>query len=264
MLITNLPSPLKECLVEETVKIRRIDSLGKGYRSLYKKPIRECKINHLSRTSTTKIKVECPRCNKIRKVRFRDCFREKFSGLCGTCSRSYLGKSNAKNLTKMKFGKLTVLDSTEKRIDKKVIWKCLCDCGNFKEVISSNLLSGHTMSCGCLKKEKLEEYHRSKDHRISTDYTQEENEAYQEETNTFYNSKEWYNKRWEIIKRDKQCKLCGTTNKLVVHHIYGRKLYPEYAFDNEKLITLCKSCHQKYHNSNKEIVESSFLSWIRR
>jgi hypothetical protein len=30
-------------------------------------------------------------------------------------------------------------------------WRCLCDCGNYSEVCSSNLKSGHTKSCGCKK-----------------------------------------------------------------------------------------------------------------
>lgn len=31
-------------------------------------------------------------------------------------------------------------------------WNCKCDCGNDILVRSNNLLSGNTLSCGCLKK----------------------------------------------------------------------------------------------------------------
>ena len=30
-------------------------------------------------------------------------------------------------------------------------WDCVCDCGNRKTVITKDLRSGHTRSCGCLK-----------------------------------------------------------------------------------------------------------------
>jgi len=39
-----------------------------------------------------------------------------------------------------------------------VIWKCLCDCGNEIEVAYSSLVSSHTMSCGCKRSSKWEEF----------------------------------------------------------------------------------------------------------
>ena len=35
-----------------------------------------------------------------------------------------------------------------------VIWRCLCDCGNECDVISGDLSSGHTKSCGCYGREQ--------------------------------------------------------------------------------------------------------------
>jgi hypothetical protein len=37
----------------------------------------------------------------------------------------------------------------------KHLWLCLCDCGNEKIVVSDNLSSGKSNSCGCLKAEFL-------------------------------------------------------------------------------------------------------------
>ena len=36
---------------------------------------------------------------------------------------------------------------------KDTYWLCACKCGNLKEVKLSDLISGHTMSCGCLQRE---------------------------------------------------------------------------------------------------------------
>jgi len=60
----------------------------------------------------------------------------------------------ATNLKGKKFGRLTVLEATEKRSDNKcVIHKCKCSCGNIKEVSSSDLTRGIVKSCGCLQHE---------------------------------------------------------------------------------------------------------------
>lgn len=52
-----------------------------------------------------------------------------------------------KDLTNNIFGKLTAL--TYLRRDVKTYWVCKCDCGNIKEVLSSNLVRGLSRSCGC-------------------------------------------------------------------------------------------------------------------
>ena len=57
------------------------------------------------------------------------------------------------NLTEQKFGKLTALEPTDKKMGNSIIWKCKCDCGNFSEAAVNILRSGKTKSCGCLNNE---------------------------------------------------------------------------------------------------------------
>lgn len=57
------------------------------------------------------------------------------------------------DLTGKKFGRLTVIERTDKKKNKDILWKCKCDCGNECEVRGFFLRSGQTKSCGCLKKE---------------------------------------------------------------------------------------------------------------
>lgn len=59
-----------------------------------------------------------------------------------------------RDLTGQKFGRLTVLYELPERKNGKIQWRCRCDCGNEKDVLSTSLTSGHTQSCGCLQKEK--------------------------------------------------------------------------------------------------------------
>jgi hypothetical protein len=62
-----------------------------------------------------------------------------------------------KPLDGLRFGKLLVLarapDKVFSKGRKSVAWRCRCDCGREVTVIRSNLASGHSKSCGCLKVE---------------------------------------------------------------------------------------------------------------
>lgn len=51
------------------------------------------------------------------------------------------------------FNRLTVIEQAPSGIDKQRRWKCLCECGGETTVASRDLTTGHSKSCGCLKKE---------------------------------------------------------------------------------------------------------------
>jgi len=60
-----------------------------------------------------------------------------------------------KNRTGDRYGKLSVTSHAGTDHRKKHLWLCACDCGNNKVVVSDNLSSGKSKSCGCLKSEFL-------------------------------------------------------------------------------------------------------------
>lgn len=68
-----------------------------------------------------------------------------------------------KDLTGMKFGRLTVLRLDEERSTSRgKYWVCKCDCGNIKTVSGDSLkkpegAKGSCKSCGCLKRELTKE-----------------------------------------------------------------------------------------------------------
>ena len=68
-----------------------------------------------------------------------------------------------KNYTGQKFGKLTALRFVARRPSGKqfkTIWECKCDCGNIKELVIAEVVSGHTTSCGCVHKKKFGDLNR--------------------------------------------------------------------------------------------------------
>jgi hypothetical protein len=58
----------------------------------------------------------------------------------------------AVDLANQRFGRLLVMDRAP-NAGSKVMWECLCDCGNTKPVNSHHLTSGKIQSCRCLQAE---------------------------------------------------------------------------------------------------------------
>ena len=70
---------------------------------------------------------------------------------CGHLKKFNGWGANRINLTNQKFGKLTALFPTEERDShQNVKWHCICECGNTKNVGTTNLVNGNVKSCGCL------------------------------------------------------------------------------------------------------------------
>lgn len=85
---------------------------------------------------------------------------------CGTICEKPTGELNAGTATSCgcswrqpavhegeRYGRLTVIRPTEQRSAKSVVWECLCNCGKIVNVRATMLISGHTTSCGCMKRE---------------------------------------------------------------------------------------------------------------
>ena len=64
------------------------------------------------------------------------------------------------DLTGQKFGRLTVIRKAHRKIGHNVAWVCQCVCGNKIETSTTNLQSGNTKSCGCLKREIISKLRR--------------------------------------------------------------------------------------------------------
>ena len=72
-----------------------------------------------------------------------------------------------KNMVGRKFSQLLIVEKDANGKGKSR-WICRCDCGNTISVISYNLTSGNTKSCGCFKKSGVS--HRTHGMRKSSEY----------------------------------------------------------------------------------------------
>lgn len=62
--------------------------------------------------------------------------------------------SRVKKLTG-RFGRLTIIRFVGYSSRRQALWLCRCKCGNKTTVISRNLTTGDTQSCGCYHQERL-------------------------------------------------------------------------------------------------------------
>lgn len=76
-------------------------------------------------------------------------------------------------------------------------------------------------------------------------------------------NKERYNGNYyTVLKRDNcQCAICGSTENLCVHHIDGYDEFRPQNSNENKMITLCRTCHRNVHESNT-MIPSEILSHI--
>lgn len=57
------------------------------------------------------------------------------------------------------------------------------------------------------------------------------------------------NAKKKVKERDKVCQCCGEFSDILeVHHIFPLAKYTELAADEGNMVTLCQSCHARYHN----------------
>ena len=95
------------------------------------------------------------KCGNYKEVTTSDLNAKRVTS-CGCYNKEQI-KKHFKDITNQRFGRLVVLEKTDKRTsNRSIIWKCLCDCGNICEISQDSLNRG-TQSCGCLQKEKAKQ-----------------------------------------------------------------------------------------------------------
>lgn len=146
-----------------------------------------------------------------------------------------------KDLTGMKFGRLTPLFTVERLGYKQKYWLCLCTCGNLKVVFPSNLISGYICSCGCIRSETTRKHITEINHTRRIDL---KNKTFgsllvlDEEPEIKENTYHYY---WKCL-----CQNCGNITKVRSDILTsGNKIYCDYcngkiSQGERKIITILK------------------------
>lgn len=100
----------------------------------------------------------------------------------------------AADLTGTRFGRLVVVSRAEYKGGQPA-WYCLCDCGQGKVCLGTNLKSGKSQSCGCLRNEMVSERSLKHGNRRGVGKTSREYETWcsmigrcETDTNTSYHN----------------------------------------------------------------------------
>lgn len=167
------------------------------------------------------------------------CYRVLYAGIHGP--------NNKKDLTGQVFGRLTVLEESDKRSTSgDLFWKCLCECGAEALVPTNSLKRKTTTSCGCFAREVAKKLAKErvgiKNHSWNPNLTQEHRERGR-------NFPEYFLWRLEVYNRDEFiCQACFRKGgDIVAHHIKNYSDNKELRVDINNGCTLCHRCHTLFH-----------------
>jgi len=179
----------------------------------------------------------------------------------------------------MRYGRLTVIKHEGKDKRGKHLWLCICDCGKEKIVVSDNLSSGKSKSCGCLKKEFLAKkgnqwglYEDREEALLKVQY------SHLKRRNNKLGFKEVFDfNTFTKLSKD-PCNYCGVEHSKIIedrlNETKGNKRLSDHILkcngidrvDNEKgytkenSVTCCKYCNFAKHT----MTENAFYTWIKR
>jgi 5-methylcytosine-specific restriction endonuclease McrA len=70
-----------------------------------------------------------------------------------------------------------------------------------------------------------------------------ESEATRIDPEEFYSSRDWRKLRYEVLRKNRKCGLCGDDRRLHVDHIKPISKYPSLALNLSNLQILCEDCN---------------------
>ena len=73
---------------------------------------------------------------------------------------------------------------------------------------------------------------------------------------------------WKVAIKERDghaCQCCQSKTKLVTHHLYAWKTYPDLRFNLDNGITLCADCHNDFHSryGKGEVTLSDFTNYLK-
>lgn len=127
----------------------RVDTIEK-YNYLIGQKINKWTVLEIDNSSRACCAMCICECGTIKKVNIYNLINNKTKD-CGCGRKKMLSETRGSNLIGQRFGKLIAIEKLpESNKFNRVLYKCKCECGNEIIVPSNSLISGHTISCGCI------------------------------------------------------------------------------------------------------------------
>lgn len=172
--------------------------------------------NHIQPSGITKVMYEC-RCDCGNTCMVSSShLKSGHTQSCGCRRIGILQDILVKDLSGMRFGKLTVVEKTQIKRHRQH-WLCLCDCGRYRETDSASLTSGKVSSCGCLT--SIAEYELSL-------YFDKNNYRYEPQY-TFDDCRDIRKLPFDFAIKDEN------ENVLMLIELHGQQHYGPFTYNNE-------------------------------
>lgn len=180
---------------------------------------------------------------------------------CGCKTKELISMSLRRDLTGLKFGRLSVIKVTGEKKHRNYVWECLCDCGIHAFIMSNNLVSGQSRSCGCLQKDSR----RIKKGESSFNFLYSNYRRSAKDRGFRFNlSKELFKKL-----TSQNCFYCGVFPKQLINHKHFYGNYPYNGIDRvdntkgyeeDNSAPCCELCNRT--KADRTLHE--FQDWIKR
>lgn len=143
-----------ECAHYETNKHRRKDYTGQRFGKLVVQSIIYPDRNNKGVATKAVCICDCGNIVTRSTENLVQNLRNGYISSCG-CRRKELAEEQTIDVLGKQYGRLLPIEYIS--LEKPVKVKCLCKCGKETIVAKSDLMAGHTQSCGCLQKERARE-----------------------------------------------------------------------------------------------------------
>ncbi len=167
------------------------------------------------------------------------------------------------DLTDREFGRWSVQSFVGKK-GHNLFWKCICKCGKEKDLAQHSLISGKTLSCGCMQKEKLTlPRNQASINRVIRNYITSstkknlEFKLTREEIVTLISRNCYYCNCVPNQSTDRKGKYCK--NGVLLYNGIDR-IDNKIGYVIENCVTCCIMCNQ----AKSSYSQSYFIDWIKR
>jgi len=190
-----------------------------------------------------------------------------------------ISEAKINDLSGQKIGKLTVIGVSEIRNKhNRIMWDCICDCGNKKSIPADMLnktLRGQTgtKSCGCLRNNS---HNKIKNREIAL-WKQLYNSSVLKKEN--YRIKRGWGKsdidfeHFKCLCKSK-CFYCGEFNSNVIKDIRGEQIISDailkyngidridssIGYTKENTVSCCKNCNR----AKNDMTYDTFFEWVKK
>ena len=160
------------------------------------------------------------------------------------------------DLTNKRFGKLIVTGIIERRYNRQVYHKCICDCGNINWVQTGDLTHNRTTNCGCSRKL---EYGKASRNRTLKRYQRQAEER---------------NLSWDLTDEQfdnitsQSCYFCGILPNNKTNHLHSNghfvyngidRLNNKLGYTIDNVVPCCKFCNRAKGTGTLE----DFTIWLK-